>query len=274
MNETKTKYYYVDESGDGILFNRKGEILIDKPDSMKHFLLGALDVENPFLLKTDFDKLRNDILNDPYFSKVPSIKPEQRKTAIQFHAKDDIPEVRREVFKILLKHNLKFYAVLKRMKNVLSYVQNRNQRDPNYRYRPNELYDFTVRVLFKNLLHKDDEINICFSKRGKSDRSNSLMKQIIKAKERFCNQWHKKSDSEIKIIPKYSYEEAGLQATDYFLWALQRLYECGEERYISYIWDKVSLIIDQDDIRKNRYGEYYTKKKPLTLAAIKEISEI
>jgi hypothetical protein len=56
----------------------------------------------------------------------------------------------------------------------------------------------------------------------------------------------------------------GLQAVDYFLWALQRLYERGEERYWEYVGSKVSLVHDVDDTRENDYGVYYTKKNPLT----------
>jgi len=61
---------------------------------------------------------------------------------------------------------------------------------------------------------------------------------------------------------------AGLQAVDYFLWALQRFYELGEERYVRYLWDAFRLVHDIDDTRQAGYGEYYTQKKPLTKAAI------
>lgn len=66
----------------------------------------------------------------------------------------------------------------------------------------------------------------------------------------------------------------GLQAVDYFLWALQRMYERREERYLQYIWPKVHLVHDIDDTRLAEYGVYYTQKKPLALAAIKKVQEI
>lgn len=52
-----------------------------------------------------------------------------------------------------------------------------------------------------------------------------------------------------------------LQATDYFLWALQRFYEKGEDRYLSYLWPLFRLVRDLDDTRRHPYGEYYTQKK-------------
>jgi hypothetical protein len=60
----------------------------------------------------------------------------------------------------------------------------------------------------------------------------------------------------------------GLQAADYFLWALQRLYEWKEERYVAYLWDSFSLVHDIDDRRVSGYGVYYSKRKPLTAAAL------
>lgn len=56
---------------------------------------------------------------------------------------------------------------------------------------------------------------------------------------------------------------AGLQAVDYFLWALQRCYERGEDSYIQYVWDKVGLVHDIADHRERRTGTYYDAKKPL-----------
>jgi len=67
-------------------------------------------------------------------------------------------------------------------------------------------------------------------------------------------------------------QEPGLQVADYFLWALQRLYERGEARYITYLWPQVHLVQDVDDTRQARYGVYYTQKKPLTIAAVADRS--
>ena len=40
------------------------------------------------------------------------------------------------------------------------------------------------------------------------------------------------------------------------------------------LWSRFSLVHDLDDMRQTRYGVYYTKKKPLTLAAIKDLPGI
>ncbi len=41
------------------------------------------------------------------------MQPKNRKTAVAFHAKDDLPDTRREVFKLLQKKPLRFYAVVR-----------------------------------------------------------------------------------------------------------------------------------------------------------------
>lgn len=50
---------------------------------------------------------------------------------------------------------------------------------------------------------------------------------------------------------------------DYCLWALQRHYERGEDRYIELIWDRVVEIEDLDRIEVGRKGVVYNKKRPL-----------
>jgi hypothetical protein len=45
-----------------------------------------------------------------------------------------------------------------------------------------------------------------------------------------------------------------------------------EDAYFNLIQDKFKLIIDVDDKRNNRYGEYYTSSNPLTLDKIEGTS--
>lgn len=267
--DASTKHYFVDESGDGVVFDSKGRVLIGTRGCQEFFILGLVDVENPDLLSSQMDALRFQILEDPYFRNVPSIQPCNRKTALSFHAKDDLPEVRKDVFKLLLNSGLKFFAVVKEMQNVLEYVRNRNRMDSGYRYKPNELYDLSVRMLFKQRLHTHDHYRICFSRRGNNDRTEALRESLILARNRFCQEHRIEKDCRIEVVPLHNRQNAGLQAADYFLWAVQRLYEKGEERYIQYLWPKVSLIHDVDADLNSEYGIYYSKKKPLSAASIK-----
>ena len=63
-------------------------------------------------------------------------------------------------------------------------------------------------------------------------------------------------------------EQAGLQAVDYFTWAIQRLYERHEERYVRYLGEAVRVVLDIDDKRKTGAGKYYTRKSPISAARL------
>ena len=123
------KHYFVDEAGDPVLFDARGRVLIGTAGCSRYFAVGLLDVADPIALGADLNKLRADLLADPYFKDVPSMQPDERKTALYFHAKDDLPEVRREVFKLLQRHPVRFSAVVRDKQSVLDYVRARNQRD-------------------------------------------------------------------------------------------------------------------------------------------------
>lgn len=265
------RYYFIDESGDANLFNKKGKVIVGTEGCSRYFILGLLDVPRPDELSLRLTTLRQDLLTDPYFRNIPSFDPAQKKTALTFHAKDDIPEVRREVFKLLHDYSgLQFFAVVKDKLSTVDYVLNRNRQDSQYRYHPNELYDYLVRCLCQTLLHKADQIDICFSRRGSRDRSVALRAALVAARNRFDARWNKTSTSALNVMARYPSQSGGLQAVDYFLWALQRFYTELEDRYVQYVWPACKTIIDLDDTRAKAYGTYYTQKKPLTRAALVE----
>jgi len=260
--------YFVDEAGDAIIFGKRGGIMVGKPGCSRYFILGVLDIADPNTLSAEMNLLRGNLLADPYFKKVPSMQPEAKKTALAFHAKDDVPEVRREVFALLMKYELRFFAVVRDKLSVIEYVRQRNKNDAGYRYHPNELYDYMIRRLFKNLLHKDDGYELYFSKRGKEDRTAALMESLERTRTRFATQWGIRNNVPMTVYPQTPSDCVGLQAVDYFLWALQRFYERREDRYVDLLWPAFHMVYDLDDTRKSAYGRYYTQKKPLTLAAL------
>ena len=264
------RHYYVDEAGDGTLFASRGRVLVGTEGCSRYFVLGFVDIPDPDAVASELQDLRERLLSDPYFRGVPSMQPEKRKTALAFHAKDDLPEVRREVFAVLLRHDLHFSAEVKDKLRVLHYVQQRSASESDYRYHPNELYDYLTRRLFKNRLHKADAYTIVFARRGKADRTAALRVALERARERFREQWGIGTAPAIAIHADYPHRHAGLQVADYFLWALQRFYERGEGRYVEYLWEKCSVVHDIDNVRENTYGVYYTRRKPLVAADDKE----
>lgn len=259
-----TCHYYVDEAGDSILFNRKKRMIVGQEGCSKYFILGVLQVGDPIALDSALTDLRERLLSDPYLSNVPSMQLERRKTAIAFHAKDDCPEVRRECFHTLLQQDVKFFAVLRDKRVIARLVQNHNTKHPNYRYHPNQLYDRSVSRLFKERLHKEEAYVIEFSKRGNRSRTEALEHSLEAARKNFRISRDISSPAPIEIKVATPPQSAGLQAVDYFLWALQRAYERLEFRYFDFLSEKISLVHDIDDTRKRDYGEYYTRDNPLT----------
>ena len=88
-----------------------------------------------------------------------------------FHAKDDLPEVRYRVLKLLAQQAVSFYAVVRDKQRCWPRSLARNEADDRYWYRENELYDELVAHLFKSRFHRGDHFEICFARRGKSDRT-------------------------------------------------------------------------------------------------------
>jgi hypothetical protein len=266
----ESKYYFVDEAGDPILFGSRGSVRIGSEGCSRFFTVGVADIPEAAKLAAALNDLRSRLLADPYFKDVPSMQPGAQKTALLFHAKDDLPEVRREVFSILLQHQIRFSAIVRDKFSVLANVRRRNDRDQQYRYNPNELYDAIVRRLFKERLHKHGSYDVYFARRGSSDRTQALETALERAQTRFAKEHGKISQATIRVVPSSPVREPALQAVDYFLWALQRTFEKEEDRFLQLLWPKCSLIIDADDAQHEKgYGTYYTSKKPLTAAALK-----
>ena len=213
------RHYFVDESGDPALFNAKGRVIAGSEGCSRFFILGNLDVSHPQKLADALNELRRSLLADPYFAGVPSMSAAEQKTARMFHAKDDVAEVRREVFKLLLNFDVRFYAVVRDKLSIAEKVLAHNKIQPKYRYHPNQLYDRCVPLLFEGKLHQHESYRIVFAKRGSSDRTQAFESGLLEAKKKFRQKWGIESVSPIEVVASDPARVTCLQAVDYFLWA-------------------------------------------------------
>jgi hypothetical protein len=258
-------HYFIDEAGDSTLFDRHGNVIIGNEGNSRFFILGLLKAGDPYSLRRNMDHLREAIINDPYFEGVPSLDPNRERTAIAFHAKDDPPEVRYKVFELLRQRDdISFIAIVCEKSKRLDYVLGRQESDSTYHYHPDEMYDYLCRRLFKDRLHLADEYQVIFAQRGSKKRTQALERQLDIAQERRLQEIPKDERPKIHVRSGLSKYNAGLQAVDYYLWALQRCYERGEDRFLRNIRNHCKLIMDIDDKRNNEYGEYYNNKNPIT----------
>jgi hypothetical protein len=248
------KYYFVDESGDPTFFNRYGECLLGRNGCSPILILGFVRTDNPKSIRHALATLHKEIGADEYLKSVPSIV----KTNIAFHAKNDTPEVREKVFKVLKSLDCKAEFIVARKR--VDVFTKRHQRNENVFY--NEL----VSKLFENRLHLQDNI-IYFSKRDNKLKQSHLQGAIQSAILNFENKTSRKIDTITKISIQTPSAEAGLQVVDYMNWAVQRAYIKKEMRYLNFMREKISFICDIYDFEKYP-NNFYSKKNEFKLEKI------
>lgn len=252
-------HYFIDEAGDPNIFGRGGRVLLGESGVSLSFMVGMCELPDPNEATRQLDALRASLLADPYFKGVPSMQPSAGKTALAFHAKNDVPEVRREVFKLLPSLQPKMVVSVRR-KAALA-----QQAASGVAVRPNDVYDDTLSRACRDWMHRADELKVVIARRGSSARQAALEAALHRARDRFNDRWGKSHDQPIRLDVAVPSDRAGLQVADYLLWAVQRLYERQEDRYFAAVADHFSMIYDWDDLREARYGRFYKRGDPLTL---------
>jgi hypothetical protein len=275
----ETQHIFVDEAGDPTIFDSKGRSLVGTKGCSRYFILGRLTVEDPASVARALTALREQLKADPFFATAESFKPERKKTALLFHAKDDLPEVRIKVFDQLRSFGpaLRFHAVLCDKESVQKEEEAKREAEPNYRYNPDHLYDRLTRSLFGKFHQIADRYELCIAKRGNKNRNASLLQALEHAERDFERTFgfSRGGISAWSLSISNPETTVCLQAVDYFLWALQRFYEpqihptTGEvthqERFFNALWGQVAEI---HDIHYGpSQGTFFTKVNPLTLEA-------
>ncbi len=275
--EPTTDHLYLDEAGDPTIFARRRAVIIGADGCSRYFIMGKLQVDDPVDLTQKLATLHGRLTTHPYFSGVPSFDPARKKTALAFHAKDDLPEVRFQVMDLLAQEGgrLRFHAVVCDKMEIVKRVQKRNQSDPGYQYNGNELYDELMRSIFGKFHRLADHYKIYIATRGKRDRNQAILDAIEAAESDFESRFgFGRGGASARTIelttPEY---HAPLQAVDYFLWTLQRFYEgktdgvsgvtTHEDRYMKVLWPQFGEVHDLH-FGPTR-GTFFTSNNPLTV---------
>lgn len=264
--------WFVDEAGDPTLFGKGGKVVAATDGCSRFFIAGKLECRDVQALTSDLDRLRSDLLSDPFFKDVPSLDPARKRTAVHFHAKDDPPEVRFLVYKLLAKHDLRFVAVVRDKLRLLDYAQQRRRIDPAYRYDPDghELYDELTRHLFSRM-HGLNHHKIVFAKRGHKPRTKAFVDAIEHEHEHgtIPEESGLARPKPTEVLCSFPKDHAGLQAVDYYLWALQRFYERSEVRYLNFVWPQILEVLDLDlpqgASQFKQQSTVFNQEHPLTL---------
>ncbi len=250
--QNSQNWFFVDEAGDPTFYDRRGNYLVGQDGCSPILLLGFIETPDPKPISAALLNLQHEIVNDPYFQGVPSLE----KTALAFHAKDDLPEIRLLVYRLLatLEFNAQF-IVARKIERVF-----RNS------FAANELkfYDHLVTQLFKNALHQHQENAIYFAKRGSRNRQVPLEVAI---REGVQQSESRQVESNITVQSQTPLGEPCLSVIDYMNWAVYRAFTRGEMRYYRTMAEKVSLLVDLYD--SDRYPQnWYDQQNPFDIEKI------
>lgn len=249
------RWFFVDESGDPTFYDHKGNLIVGQEGCSAILLLGMIEVSNPEPLRQAVLDLQGHLVSDPYFQDFPSIK----RTAIAFHAKDDVPEIRYQMYKLLTELDFQAqFIVARKIERVF-----RN----SFQARENAFYDHLVTQLFQSKLHQYNENHIYFAKRGSRNRQAPLVQAIEQGIRQFEQKWDTEIRTHYTLQAQTPAGEPCLSIVDYMNWAVYRAFTRQEMRYYRVVESKVSLLVDLYDTQKYPRN-WYTRKNPFDIKKI------
>jgi hypothetical protein len=248
-------WYFVDESGDPTYYDRKGNLIVGQAGCSPILILGFIETRRPDSIRQAVLELQQEIVRDPYFQEFPSLK----KTAVAFHAKDDVLEIRYRFFKHLA--SLDFQAQFVVARKIERVFRN------SFQAKEDAFYDHLITHLFQNVMHRYQRSFIYFAKRGSRDRQAPLSGAIRRGIERFEQKWSAQVTTTYKVEAQTPTGEPCLSVIDYMNWAVYRAFTRGEMRYYRVVEEKVSLLVDLYDTTKYPRN-WYTRKNPFDIKKI------
>lgn len=252
--DPENMYFFIDESGDPTFFDRRGNFIVGEEGCSRILLLGFIKTKNPKLIRESLEKLREEIAEDEYLKSIPSIK----KSIQCFHAKDDCPEVREKVYKLLKTMDFKAQFVVARKR--LDIFKKRHSKNEN------TFYNEIATRLLENKLHQNNNI-IYFAKRGSKNRQKLLEQAVRSAVLNFESKHGLKIETNSEILVQVPTGEPCIQVVDYMNWAVQRAFTKGEQRYYDFVKNKISFICDIYDFDKYP-NNFYSKSNPFEVNKI------
>lgn len=257
MREAKPgrTFFFVDESGDPTFYDRNGNLIVGQSGCSPILIIGFVETQSPKSLRQAILELQQEIVQDAYFQDIPSI----RKTAVAFHAKDDIREIRYRLFKLLA--TLDFSAQFIVARKIERVFRN------SFEARETAFYDHLVSQLFERVLHRYRDNTIYFAKRGSRERQLPLSQAIQRGIRRFEEKWNRQVTSTFDVQAQTPSGEPCLSIIDYMNWAVYRAFTRGEMGYFKTIEEKVSLLVDLYDT--TRYpNNWYHRRNPFHIKKI------
>ncbi|MBI3913343.1 MAG: DUF3800 domain-containing protein [Chloroflexi bacterium] len=250
-----TNWFFVDESGDPTFYDRYGNMIVGQEGCSPILILGFIETTNPAPMRRALAELHQQIAADEYLKQIPSISKSNR----VFHAKNDAPEVRQAVYKLIRTLDFKAqFVVARKIERVFRTTFHANE---------GEFYDYLVTLLFQNVLHRYSRNQIYFSQRGTRIRRVRFEEAIQRGVSKFEARWNTKLQTGISIDPQTAIGEPCLEVIDYMNWAVYRAFVKQEMRYYRFVEEKVSLLVDHYDNAKYPRN-WYTRDNPFDIEKV------
>ena len=258
--EPTWKYHrFLDEAGDTTFFGKGNALVLGKEGVSKCFMLGMLNVKEPLEpVRERVVQLQTTIAADPYYRDVPSMRKKVERMGYYLHAKDDVPEVRKQAFELIKATKCTFQAVVAR--KIPEHFERKHSG------RSAELYADLLGHLLKDKVMKYPKFVLNIAQRGTTTSHVNLSRGLELAKERYAaKHFSEPAPNDFVFNVQTPTTEPILNLADYFCWAVQRVFERGEVRYYDFLKDQVSLVVDLYDSAKYKdWKNYYNPRNPLT----------
>jgi hypothetical protein len=234
MNKARAgrAWYFIDEAGDPNFYGKGNRLIVGEKGCSRVFILGFAEILDPVPIRHELKHLQQSVINNPYFHKKPYID----RTAIAFHAKDDLPEVRYLVFDLIRTFDVRAEFIVARKRKDIFLERDKNKQ--------NNFYDHLVSCLFERTLRRHEDNLLYFSQRGSKKRQRPLVEAIEKGIER-NKQWQNGScTTQWSIQAQLPSGEPCLSVVDYLCYAVYQAYENRDMRFFEAIRDKISVVGD------------------------------
>lgn len=242
-NVSKHEYHrFLDETGD-LTFYGKGKVpIIGEQGVSTYFMLGMLTLNtNIEDVRKKVVDLQNSIANDLYFRSVPSIQKRKEKMGYFLHAKDDVPEIRKMAFELIMNVDCQFEVVVSQ--------KNYDVYEKRHAGNQAEFYaDLLSHLLIDKLsIHDKLVLNIAHRRQCTTHKNleKGLQKATITAREKYPEN---DTCCEMSFNVQHPTKEPIINIADYFLWALQRKFEKNESRYVEFLGDRIISILYLNDL--------------------------
>ena len=227
---------FLDEAGDTTFYG-KGKIpLLGTEGVSKYFILGMLTInESLHTLRKKIAELQNNIASDPYLFDIPSIQKKKKNIGYFLHAKDDVPEVRKMAFELIKSIDCSFNAVVGR-KDYSVYEKKHNGNQA-------EFYADLLSHLLHSGMNDFKKLVLNVAQRSRCTTHTNLEKGLQKAIAISKYRYPDSADfcTMVFNVQKPTTEPI-INLTDYFLWALQRKVERGENRYVDFLGKQIANV--------------------------------